>query len=197
MSGIAVDVVLLPEEAMVDLAITANTELVKESGSKIVLNKNDCLPHISLAMGCIDSRDVARIGESLRPIVDIAPRRLKLAGIQKSTNISGEIVSVFQVERTEQLQIFHERIYNILKPFFTQDIAEDMIAGGQASASTLEWIRNYFVKSGYSNFSPHITAGYGDLSDLPLPRDFAVENLAIYHLGNHCTCAKILWSAEI
>ncbi len=197
MSGIAVDVVLLPEEVMTDLVIAANVELVKKYGSKIVLNKKGCLPHISLAMGCIDSRDVARIGEMLRSMVEIIPKRLELVGVQKTANFSGEVVSVFQVELSEQIQKLHEEICDIVRPFFTSVVVEDMIAGGHASASTLEWIRNYFVKSSHFNFSPHITVGYGDLTNRPLPCDFAVSRLAICHLGNHCTCTKILWSAEI
>jgi 2'-5' RNA ligase len=197
MSRIAVDVVLLPEEAMMDLAIAANTELVKKYHSGIVLNRKDCLPHISLSMGCIDSRDVTRIGELLLPMVEITPKRLRPVGIGKSTNSSGELVSVFKIERTEQLQKLHEKICDTVKPFFAWDVTEDMIAGGHANASTLGWIENYYVKSAYSNFSPHITVGYGDLADRPLPCDFAVSHQAICHLGNHCTCVKILWSAEI
>lgn len=197
MSVIAVDVVLLPEEVMTDLAIAANTELVKKSGSKIVLNRKDCLPHISLSMGCIDSRDVARIGELLLLMVKITPKRLRPAGIGKSTNFSGEVVSVFKVVRSEQVQKLHEEICDTVRPLFNRDVIEDMIAGGQASASTLGWIENYFVKSAYSNFSPHITVGYGDLPDRPLPCDFAVSHIAICHLGNHCTCTKVLWSVEI
>ena len=58
MNKIAVDVVLLPSDEMTDRAIRANTELVEKFGSEIVLNKKNCLPHISLAMGCINERDV-------------------------------------------------------------------------------------------------------------------------------------------
>ncbi len=197
MSGIAVDVVLLPEEAMTGLAIAANAGLAEKTGSKIILAKKCCLPHISLAMGCIKDNEVARIGELLRPVVEIVPKRLEPAGIQKSTNFSGELVSVFQIKRAQQLQRLHEKICDIVRPFCTPEIAEDMVAGGRAGESTLEWIRNYFIKSAYHNFSPHITIGYGDLDDRPLPRDFAVSRLAICHLGNHCTCAEILWSVEI
>jgi hypothetical protein len=197
MSIIAADIVLLPEETMTDYAITVNAELIKRFGSEIVLNKKDCLPHISLAMGCINQKDVIKIGESLKPLAAIAPRRLKLAGIQRTTSFSGEIVSVLQVERSNQLQNLHEKICKAIKPWFTYEAEEEIIAGGQAGPSTLQWIRNYSVKSSHFNFSPHITIGYGDLQDRELPADFAVSHLVVCHLGNHCTCAKILWSAEI
>jgi len=65
MAEIAVDVVLLPSEEMADKAIAANKELLKQCADKIVLDKENCLPHISLAMGCIDERDIADIEKIL------------------------------------------------------------------------------------------------------------------------------------
>jgi hypothetical protein len=197
MSEIAVDVVLLPDQTMTDLTIAANTQLVAKFGSKIILNKNDCLPHISLMMGCINCEDIVRIGELLQLLAAIAPKRLKLVGIQKSTNFSGEIVSVLRVERSGRLQILHEKICEAVKPYFTYEIGGDMIAGGQPSPSTLQWMQNYPTKSSHSNFSPHITIGYGNLPDRSLPAHFAVSHLALCHLGNHCTCVKVLWSTKI
>jgi 2'-5' RNA ligase len=197
MSALAVDIVLLPDEAMMDLAIAANAVLVEKFNSKIVLNKNDCLPHISLAMGCIEHEDIERAGELLQPLAAIIPKRLKTGGIQKSTSFSGEIVSVIGIQRTNKLQKLHEKVSGTIKPFFTYDVREDMVAGGKARQTTFQWIANYPEKAGYSNFSPHITIGYGDLPDLGLLPDFAVSRLAICHLGDHCTCGKILWSVEI
>jgi 2'-5' RNA ligase len=197
MSAVAVDIVLLPDEAMMDLAIAANASLVEKFNSEIVLNKKDCLPHISLAMGCIEHEDIERAGELLQPLAAIIPKRLKTGGIQKSTSSSGEIVSVIGIQRTKKLQKLHEKVSGTIKPFFTYDVKEDMVAGGKAGQTTLQWIANYPDKASYSNFSPHITIGYGDLQDIELPQDFAVSSLAICHLGDHCTCRKILWSVEI
>ena len=65
MGRIAVDVVLLPDETMTDKAIEMNAKLVKQFGSEIVLHKEKCLPHISLAMGCIDEEDITFIEKVL------------------------------------------------------------------------------------------------------------------------------------
>ena len=194
---IAIDVVLLPDKAMTDLATEANTELVKKYKSEIVLNRNNCLPHISLAMGCINDGNIESTGELLRPMIEIAPGQLRTAGIGKSINLSGKIMSFIKIERSGELQKYHENICDTVKPFFAWDVTEDMIAGGYASESSLEWISNYFDKSAYDSFSPHITIGYGEMGNIILPENFAVSQLAICHLGNHCTCAKVLWSAEI
>jgi len=197
MPAVAIDVVLLPDEAMRDMAIAANAELVRNFKSEIILNKDDCLPHISLAMGCVNQEDIVKIGELLEPLAGISPKRLKPGGIQKSTNFSGDIISVLLVEPGEPLQTLHEKICDAVKPFCGTEVSEEMIAGGYASRTSLQWIATYFDNAAHSNFSPHITIGYGDLSDIAFPADFAVSRLAICHLGNHCTCREILWSVGI
>ena len=73
MSRIAVDVVLLPDETMTNRAIEINAELVKKFGDKIVLNKANCLPHISLAMGCVEEADITSIGKVLEAIAKETP----------------------------------------------------------------------------------------------------------------------------
>ena len=43
--------------------------------------------------------------------------------------------------------------------------------------------------------SPHITPGFGDLPE-PIPIDLPVRSeatrVAICHLGNHCTCRRVI-----
>lgn len=194
----AVDVVLLPCEAMTNMAIAANAELAAGFGRRIVLSTRDCLPHISLAMGCIEDVDIAEIGKVLALLgKEYAPRHLKVAGVQSSTNFSGEPVSVFTVERSERLQRLHEKVMAELERFFGYDVTVDMIAGGRADNSTIGWIKNYPANSSYANFSPHITIGYGRFEGGSFPIEFGVSQLALCHLGNHCTCRRILVAVEL
>ncbi len=75
----------------------------------------------------------------------------------------------------------------------------------EAGESTLLWIKHYPEKSSFENFFPHITIGYGEIDDYSfgsrkagsLPMRFTASKLALCHLGNHCTCRKILASAEL
>ncbi len=108
----AVDVVLLPTEAMMDRVIEANRKLIEKSDKKIVLNKKNCLPHISLAMGCVDESDIAAIGKVLQTIArECSLGDLTVTDIQIAADSAGEKVSVFEVEKTRQLQLFHERLW--------------------------------------------------------------------------------------
>jgi len=199
MSRIAVDVVLLPDEAMTDRAIEINAELVKKFGSKIVLNKEDCLPHISLAMGCLEETDIASVEKILEAIAKEAPPgNLKVLGIRTTGNSKGQAVFVLEVEKTSQLQYLHEKVMGKITPYLSSDVTEDMIYGDEeVAASTLLWIENYRQKASFENFFPHITIGYGQIENQTLPVVFTASELALCHLGNHCTCKKILVSIKL
>ena len=196
MSKIAVDVVLLPSDEMMDKAIQVNAELVKKFSSEIVLNKENCMPHISLAMGCINERDIASIKMLLELIAELKPTLpLTVTGIRTSINARGEKVSVFQIEKTKELQSFHEKVMKKVTLYFSYNINSDMIYGDEDVAeTTLLWIKNYPEKASLENFFPHITIGYGQIENHSLPISFTASQLALCHLGNHCTCRKILVS---
>jgi len=195
----AVDIALLPDEAMTDKAIKANVELVRKYNSEIVLDKSNCLPHISLVMGCLEDSDIGAAGKVLKEIAEQNPMgKLKVISVQVTENTNGEKVSAFKVESTPQLQATHERASQELERYFSYDVTKDMICGGNAVAeTTLLWIKNYREQSSFEKFSPHITIGYGQAEALARPIEFRASRLALCHLGNHCTCRKVLAFADV
>ncbi|MHC4211942.1 MAG: 2'-5' RNA ligase family protein [Planctomycetota bacterium] len=195
----AIDVVLLPSDEMTDLVIKANRNLVENFGSEIVLNKQNCLPHISLVMGCIKQDDIASVGEILaRAAQRIESNKFEAVGVQISENIRGEIVSSLRLDNTAELQRLHEELTEELSGFLSYDVTAEMVFDfPQVSETTLSWIRNYRTQSSYSNFFPHITLGYGKLQGLKFPIEFEISKLAMCHLGNHCTCREVLGSVEL
>ena len=199
MSKIAVDVVLLPSDEMMDKAIQVNADLVEKFGSEILLNKENCMPHISLAMGCINERDIASIKRLLELIAELKPTLpMTVTGIRTSINTRGEKVSLCQIEKTKELQSFHEKVMKKVTLYFSYNINSDMIYGDEDVAeTTLLWIKNYPEKASFENFSPHITIGYGEIENGPFPIKFTASRLALCHLGNHCTCRKILVSVDL
>ncbi len=199
MGRIAVDVVLLPDEAMTARAIDLNRRLITDGPPEIVLSREDHLPHISLAMGCIDEADIeaiqARLGDLARRT---AVKRLTVVGVVASTNARGETTSLLEVERTAELQALHEQVMEEMQPYFRYDISAAMLYDEVVAPSTLEWIRTYPQKSSYENFRPHITLGCGQAPPgLSFPISFTVERLALCHLGNHDTCRRILATADV
>ena len=196
---IATDVVLLPDEAMTQLAIDVNKRLTGDHRTEIMLSKEDCLPHISLAMGGIDEADIGAIRAALQRLAgETAVRQLEIVGILSFTNSRGETVSVLEVARTGELQALHERVMKQMEPFFRHDVTEDMIHDDVVAPTTLDWIRNYPDKASFDRYAPHITIGYGQPGlDLHFPIPFHITRLALCHLGNHCTCRKVLTSADL
>ena len=199
MAEIAVDVVLLPTEEMADKAIAANKELLKQYAHKIVLDKENCLPHISLAMGCIYERNIDEIDKILKTAAkESSLGQLSTVCIHTESNRAGEKVSVLEIEKTEALQSLHEEVMKRLEPYFSYDVEADMIlSSSETGESTLDWIKNYPEKSSFENFSPHITIGYGEINNFSFPIKLTVSKLALCHLGNHCTCRKILASTNL
>jgi len=199
MSRIAVDVVLFPDEAMTNKAIEVSAKLVRQFGSEIVLHKENCLPHISLAIGCIDERDVPAIEKALTAIAERCTiGELKIIGLRTSVNSRGETVSLFEVEKTKELQSLHEKVMEEAQPYFSSVVTGDMIYGDEEIAdTTLEWIKNYREKASFARFYPHITIGYGQVEEQQFPISFTAIKLALCHLGNHCTCRKVLTSVEL
>ena len=195
MNRIAVDIALLPDESMASRAITVNGALDQRAGSRIVLDGETCLPHISLAMGCIERRDVEPIEHILRTVADKPPiGTLTVTGVVTSLNARGESVSAFAVARTPALQTWHERVMEATQAHFTYDVTEAMMHGDDPVAKTSqEWIRTYREKAAFGAFFPHITLGYGAVTEnTRFPIGFAVRALALCHLGNHCTCREVL-----
>jgi 2'-5' RNA ligase len=195
----AADIVLLPDEVMTAKAIEANVELVRRFGEKIILNKSNCLPHISLAMGCINDGDIAAAEKILKSIVkEHTLSGLTVLGLRVSGNSKGEKVSAFEVEKTEELQSLHETIMKRLELYLSQNVTAEEINDDEVAETTLSWIKKYREKSSFGKFFPHITLGYGELNNMPsFPIKFTASKLALCHLGNHCTCRSILALIEL
>lgn len=200
MSRIAVDIALLPDAAMTAEAIGANADLVARCGSGIVLDAETCLPHVSLAMGTIEPCTIESVRKQLEGIGDRHPvDALVVTGVVTSLNARGESVSAFAIAKTQAIQSLHEQVMDVFEPDWGRDVSETMIHGTEAVAqTTLAWIRNFQEKAAFAAFFPHITIGYGTVEqEMRFPMRFTARRLAVCHLGNHCTCRKILASVRL
>jgi len=199
MTRLAVDVVLLPDERMTLRAIEMNRQVVRGAPGEIVLDRESCLPHVSLAMGCIERHNIGAIHAILQRLAgESNVRQLTATGICTTTNARGEVISAVEIAESGQLQTLHERVMAELTPFFARDATAEMFCTNDVAPSSLDWVRTYPQKAAYERFSPHITLGYGVVKPvLAFPTVFAGERLALCHLGNHCTCRRILAACEL
>jgi len=188
MTKIAIDVVLLPFEDIMDKAIEINSQFADDP---IELNKENCLPHISLCMGVVGEQNLPKLKE----IIDgISKQFSKL--FLTIDKISDEHVC-FEVKNNETLQKLHEEIMTRLSPYLSYDATTNMcFSPPPVVEKTLTWINNYRNAS-FESFYPHITLGISKLENRKLNIDFVVSKLAVCHLGNYCTCRKVIISSDL
>jgi len=198
MPRLAVDIVLFPSSPTADRVIEVNRELVRRYGKKIVLNRENCFPHISLCMGVLEEKNIPVVFKILTRIGEkVSPLNLTSIDLSAHANSTGEMVSVFEIKITNALQQLHETIMNELAQFLDYEVTEEMLfTPPPVDEGTFRWIKTYPEKSSFNNFRPHITAGFGEALPVKLPIRFIASKLALCHLGNHCTCRKILASAS-
>ncbi|MDG6256257.1 MAG: 2'-5' RNA ligase family protein [Methanomicrobiaceae archaeon] len=198
---IAVDIVLLPPVPIMDAIIAVNRRLVTRTGNReVMLDKQDTIPHITLAMGTMEVSELAALGRRLDEIARMhLPLATTITGLAVVPTSTGTTVSGFNVRKTNELQALHESVMQLLLTFDAEKAAAPMIAGWeheQIDPFTTGYISAFSEEAAYGNYSPHITLGYGDarkdLAEFSVPLPVLCTSAAICHLGNFCTCKEIL-----
>jgi len=194
MGILALDAVLLPSEYMMDMAIEMNKKIKSSARNEIKLDKEYCLPHITLAMGCAEEKNMKGIRGLLREIAgEFSVFNLKtIPAIEKK--------AWFRIEQDEKLFSLHKRIMDRLHPYFTYEADKFMFykkKGEVINDMAVDYVKNFPLKSALENYTPHITMGSHDF-EIALPEiEFSSRELALCHLGNYCTCRKILLSFNL
>ncbi|HMG91461.1 MAG TPA: 2'-5' RNA ligase family protein [Chryseolinea sp.] len=198
MERFAVDFVILPPAPVTDVAISLNKRLCN---ADIVLDEENCFPHLSLLMGCLRLEDLARAQSILKTIGSQHKKmKLNIPGIRTVGATVGDVIAL-DIEPNNELQALHECVVNAFASLLSTDATgADVLGNSSANDSALVWINSFIQQSSFDNFWPHITAGYlkaGVSSEAIEPFSFTASRLAICHLGNYCTCRKILSEASL
>ncbi len=200
---IAFDIALIPEKSLIDLATKYNHNLskVKDGTYPMFAPENNfsegCLPHITLAQGFVIEKEIERLGECLETIVvKNSPLNLKITHAY-SRALPNSLIGVgLAVQNNHELQVLHEKIMRSISPFTSYEGSISTLyrpEGERLDEISLYWIKN-FIDQSFERFEPHITLGIGEPVNLDKEIEFYVNNIIIAHLGNYCTCRKILYS---
>jgi hypothetical protein len=89
-----------------------------------------------------------------------------------------------------------------LAPFLSgETTAESFVGYPAVHPASVEWVNRYRTAAAFDRFSPHITIGigrFGEERERPrLPLSGVASRLALCHLGDYCTCRKILFETEL
>jgi hypothetical protein len=194
MKRFAIDIVLLPPDPVLDRVLEWNSMLCKTRPATIALDKKHYLPHISIVMGCL-SEDRLEQANTILQSIAIQHNLLELQAPYISTvdTASGNSVVSLDIDLSPELVRVHETIVRAFRPLLTQDTIEaDMHDPPPIDSSSLNWINHFIPNYCFQHYWPHITLGFGEPPGHFQPFTFQASRLAICHLGNHCTCRKIL-----
>jgi 2'-5' RNA ligase len=164
----------------------------------IVLDPSICLPHVSLAMGCVREDQVSAIANVLESVARAHPPiELVPTGFHVRQSQTGYLVASVELVRTAPLQAFHESVMRTMEPYAGREAAPEMFVDPHAiPASTLRWVNEYASGASFERFWPHITLGMGALpEDAVVPVPGLASRLALCRLGPHCTCRRLLAEA--
>lgn len=187
---VAIDIAIIPPESIINLAIDLSSQLNAEN---VKLNKTNQLPHISLLMGGALESQIDEIKNRLAKISSrFTQIPIAINEIKTSSKYTG-----LHIQRTSELLALQDCLVAEIMPLLKYDSAIESIADYQnAKERTLFWLNRYKERSIGVNFSPHITIGDAKPDGnfgVSLPIKFVARRIAICHLGNYCTCSKIIF----
>lgn len=196
---IAIDVVLLPPDEIMDLCISINREEAAKGNSKKELGLNDFIPHLSLAMGCVQTENLSKIKKLIQEISHkTAPLKLQIIDLAYVIGSDGTKTYYLKVKKSQKLQQLHELIMKTLEPYLTYNATvADLYAKLGEKIQAPDYINQFRMKNSFEHFNPHITLWVRSSSFNDFPISFIPLTLAICHLGVGTTCRKILFSTSL
>ncbi len=191
---IACDVVLLPPREVAEKAIETNQKIIESGNLDIVLDKEKCLPHITLAMGCLKEDNLREAENVLKETGGgFLPLEIKIVPSKAGK-------ACFRIEKNEDISALHESVMKNMAPFFSYDVKKDMLyqeKDEEINDITIHYIKNFSGEHSFEKHEPHITVGHGEMDIEVSTFEFKADELALCHLGNFCTCRKILFSCSL
>ena len=194
MGKIAIDVVLLPSEEMMDHVIRANRDIIDNYGdTSIVLIKKHCIPHISLCMGVVEEDKLSEVNEILQGIAKSTDSfSFNANTLTNSETAEDNNYLKLNFEYSHRFRDFQQEVMKLLRGIVSyEDATKEMLVNSQDNK--ILFLKDYGKKDGNSElYSPYITIGRGKTDVLALPIRFSSSKLAIFQLGDHYTCKKPL-----
>lgn len=191
---IACDIALVPPAETMKRIVKFNREIMEGGMGEIVLDTEKCLPHITLAMGCIKNEDLPEINKVLHEIAD------SCEPITLNANFYEQYKTFIGFERTSDICDLHEIVMVRLARYFSYNVSEDMFyreEKEQINGITFDYVKTFASTSAFENYLPHITVGFGEAEIDFTPFDFTADTIALCQLGNYCTCRKVLSSYKL
>lgn len=201
----AIDILLLPDETMVDHAQADNARLRANYPAGFALDAEH-RPHITLLQRYVRTNDLDQVFAAVQRVFDE----------QRPVGWDLEATGCFFVDfdnmglagivirPTPQLRTLQEAIVEAVEPYTVPDgtSAAFVTTAGQAeiNASSRDYVRTFVPEQLGAKYGPHVTTGVGQFDFVRTMKaapfadfKFKVADAAVFHLGDYCTAAKELW----
>jgi hypothetical protein len=203
----AIDILMLPDEAMHSRAEALNEEMRKSVPEGFALDANHT-PHITLLQRYVRTADLDRAYEAVGAAIDAAdPSSLELRGVkvahmevaaQPGLGLAGLVVEPSQGVLDLQASLI-AAVEPFVEPGGTADAYVTTEAEPEINQDTIDYIERYVPDHSGENYIAHVTVGLAKLdflADLESQAfdDFAfhLAGFAVFHLGNNGTAQREL-----
>lgn len=207
----AIDILLLPDETMIEHAQAANARLLKNYPQGFSLDATHH-PHVTCLQRYVRTADLEEVYDAVEKVLDgEQPTAWKLQAYKyyylpvDDTGLAGIVV-----EPTDELRRFQQKLIDAVAPFTvkmgTSAAYVTTSADPEIVPMVINYVADYVPKYSGKNFNPHVTIGVGtkEYLDKMLKEPFesftfSPIGVAVYHLGNYGTARTKLkeWDLEL
>jgi len=201
---IAIDVLLEPNQAMLDKANASNARLRGDYPAGYALDATHA-PHVTMLQRYVRVKDLDAVTAALTKLFDTEqPTELQLkAKGYEYTIWSGVAVTIFVVERTPELMRLQQKVNDTVAPFSVSGGTAAAFIDTPSNSEIVGYVEQFVPKSSGEHYFPHVTLGVAhedfvkQLKAVPFEAfSFGVKGVGLYQLGNFGTASKKLWEYQ-
>ena len=201
---IAIDVLLEPNQAMLDKANASNALLRGNYAAGYALDATHA-PHVTMLQRYVRVKDLDAVKAALTKLFATErPTELKLKSTGYQYTVwQGVAVTILVVERTPELMALQQKVASVMAPFPASGGTAAAFIDTPSKAEIVGYVEQFVPKSSGEHYFPHVTVGVANedfvkkLKAAPFePFTFAPRGVGIYQLGNFGTASKKLWEYQ-
>ncbi len=200
----AIDILLDPDENIVERAVEINKRLLEEYPLGFKLDESH-IPHISILHCYVRTKDLEKVYSVVENVMKSENvTSLQLTAVKIEYKASSDLTGIASIiiSPVDILLNFQTKLIDALKPYMKNNsTAAAYVTSDEESNNntTLKYVENFIPDHSGNNFTPHITVGVNSLESLEklvnepfIPLKFSLVSIAIYLIGNNGTVSKVL-----
>ena len=204
-SLIAIDVLLEPDQRMLDKANASNARLRGDYSAGYALDSTHA-PHVTMLQRYVRVKDLDAVTTALTKVFAAErPTELQLkAKGYEYTIWSGVAVTIFVVERTPELMRLQQKVSDTVAPFSVSGGTSAAFIDTPSNSEIVGYVEQFIPKSSGEHYFPHVTLGVAhedfvkQLKAEPFEAfTFGAKGVGVYQLGNFGTASKKLWEYQV